>query len=101
MKMINVGPMRIPADQLPTLAKILGATITTEIPESNGALYYLAKDGKIYDKKCYNCVVEWLDDQCSTEQARCNSCIVNDVYTQWEIDQWRLDNNQLHSKEEV
>ena len=32
-KMINVGPMRIPADQLPTLVKILGATITTKDPE--------------------------------------------------------------------
>jgi len=47
MKMINVGPMRIPADQLPTLAKILGATITTwvslkpgDIIQENDEMYY-------------------------------------------------------------
>jgi len=33
MKMINVGPMRIPKDQLDTLVKVLGATITEETPE--------------------------------------------------------------------
>lgn len=33
MKMISVGPMRIPADQLSTLALVLGAKIVTKTPE--------------------------------------------------------------------
>ena len=45
---------------------------------------YIAIDGKVYDKKCYTCVVEWLDDQCSTEQDKCDSCIIDGVYTKWE-----------------
>ena len=63
----------------------------------DGTLYYRAENGKIYDKKCYNCGVEWLDDQCSTEQARCDSCIIDGVCTKWEVDQWCLDNNQLYT----
>jgi YD repeat-containing protein len=32
-KMISVGPMHIPASQLPTLVKLLGAKIVTKEPE--------------------------------------------------------------------
>jgi len=61
---------------------------------NNDPLYYYA-NGKVYDKKCYNCGVEWLDDQCSTEQARCDSCKIDGIYTKWEVNKWGLDNNQL------
>lgn len=53
-------------------------------------LHYQAKNGKIYDKKCFNCIVEWLDDQCSLEQERCDSCIVDGVCTKEEL-RWKLE----------
>jgi len=72
---------------------------TIEKEHANDPLYYYA-NGKVYDKKCYNCIVEWLDDQCSHEQSRCDSCKVNGVYTKWEINQWQLDNGQLTTSDE-
>ncbi len=65
----------------------------------NSSEYYQAKDGKIYDKMCYNCRVKWLGElrENSLEQDRCDSCIVDNIHTKWEIDQQRLDNNRLNT----
>ena len=84
-------------DCLFELYKKLEALVIAEC-YSNNSLYYKAKNGKVYDKKCYNCVVEWLDDECSHEQERCDSCIIDGVCTKWEINQWCLDNNQLQER---
>lgn len=48
-----------------------------------------------FDKKCYNCEVEYLDDECSLEPERCNSCRINGVYTKFKVNIWGLLNNQL------
>lgn len=53
-----------------------------------------------YDKKCYNCEVEHLDEHCSLEPERCDSCKINNIYTKFKINQWALNNNYLHYTEE-
>ena len=54
-------------------------------------------NGQTCFKNCSSCEVEWLDDQCSLEYERCETCKVNGIYTKWVIDQWRLDNGLLWS----
>ena len=83
------------------LEAVLGSDVEKyKKKKRENGLFYTASDGKVYDKKCYNCQVEWLDDQCSTEQERCDSCKVDGIYTKWEINQWQLENGQLLPTEE-
>lgn len=48
-----------------------------------------------HDRACYNCEVEWLDDDCSIEQNRCDRCRAGKNLPYFKVSMWHLSNNQL------